>query len=130
MTDDGSNAAPDPVELSLLGPHADVGRTNALIAQIVADGLLARRARADSIVVQVNRWWRPALAAAVLVLAVSIPLAVESSRRLARAVPVTDTTPADRWGLPASVANLVSGHAPTAMEIVAAFDTRWAVGSQ
>jgi hypothetical protein len=116
----------DPIDLSSLDPRTD--RDHDLrVSRIVADGLAARRVRAaapESVLGQLERWWRPALVAAALILAVSIPTAIRSGRDLAGVSAVA--FPPDRWGLPATVARLVqSDQAPTVIDIVAAFNTRW-----
>jgi len=137
MTDDQDDLPPLPVDLSPLDPLSDPDRrhTDAMFAAIVADGMAARRRVDASLVAQIERWARPALIAAAVIVAVSLPIAVRSGSQLERGFVATsppvaapDTT--GRFGMPAPVAALAqSGRTPTPAEIIAAFNTRWTVGS-
>ena len=129
---DDANDLPEPVDLTPLDPLANPRRADALVAAIVAAGMDARRRpKPSGLVAGITRWSRPALAAAALILAVSIPAIIRSERQLTTpaaagaAAPAADTT-ARRFGLPASVIALTQrGRTPAPYEIVSAFDDRW-----
>jgi len=131
MIDDQDDQAPLPVDLSLLDPLSDARRADEMFAAIAADAIAARRRVDSGVVAQIGRWARPALVAAAVIVAVSLPIAARSGAQLQRrsvadapAAATLDTT--GRFGMPAPVAALaLSGRTPTPAEIVAAFNTRW-----
>jgi hypothetical protein len=131
MIDDQDDLAPLPVDLSPLDPLSDARRADEMFAAIVADAIAARRRVDSGVVAQIGRWARPALVAAAVIVAVSLPIAAKSGAQLQRrsvayapAAAPLDTT--GRFGMPAPVAALaLSGRTPTPAEIVAAFNTRW-----
>jgi hypothetical protein len=131
MTDDQADPAPLPVDLSPLDPLSDAGHADGMFAAIVADAMAARRSVDESVVAQIGRWARPALVAAAVIVAVSLPIAARSGSQLERGLvatlpPVAAPDTAGRFGMPAPVAALaLSGRTPTPAEIVAAFNTRW-----
>jgi hypothetical protein len=129
MNVDPNRPAP-PVDFSPLDPSSDPVRMDSLVSAIVVAGMNARRASTNvGVVRQAGHWAMPALAAAALVLAVSVPALVRmgpvtTARAPAPVIADTVALPG-RLGLPAPVVALTSrGQSPTPAEIVAAFNSQ------
>ena len=133
----GDPGGPPPVDLTPLDPFREPERTDAIVAAIVRDAMAARRTRPPALVRQVDRWAVPALAAAAVVLAVSLS-ALSRTRPITPADLASATTAAadsaasaERFGLPAPVIALTRpDRSPTPAEIVAAFSTQMPRTSQ
>jgi hypothetical protein len=67
----------DPIDLSPLDPTRDAARFTALASSIARDAMLARMRKAaqpPDLLAELTAWWRPALAAAAIVLGVALPM--------------------------------------------------------
>ena len=105
-----------PVDLRALDPARDSAHLVALVGAITADAMAARRAAAEraGVLAELAGWSRPALAAAALVLAVSLPTLWRARAHPAPApLPSTDT-----MGIPRELALILhSPRTPTIAEL-------------
>ena len=137
MTDDREDLPPT-VDFSALDPTNEPDRMDARIAEIVRAGMQARREPSKTLVVrQVGAWAVPVLAAAGLVIAVSIRVLMSAGRMAGSNASLTTSAVTDsasassRFGLPGPVVALVRGdRSPTPIEIVAAFNPTWHEATQ
>jgi hypothetical protein len=125
MNVDPNRPAP-PVDFSPLDPSSDPVRMDSLVSAIVVAGMNARRASTNvGVVRQAGHWAMPALAAAALVLAVSVPALVRMGPVTTARAPAPVIADTVALGLPAPVVALTSrGQSPTPAEIVAAFNSQ------
>jgi hypothetical protein len=95
MDDRMSEGPEQPIDFSPIDPVADDLRFERLVRAInerAAPLLAARRAVRDSAVGELTRWWRPTIAAAVVVIAVSVAALAGLER--ARLAPSAGAAPA------------------------------------
>jgi hypothetical protein len=114
MNDDARHEL--PVDLRALDPARDLARFDALVGAITVDAMAARGAAAEQagVFAALAGWSRPALGAASLVLAVSLPTLWRASAHTAPAtLPRTDT-----MGIPRELALILhSSRPPTIAEL-------------
>jgi hypothetical protein len=115
----------DPIDFTPLDPTADDLRFERLVRAVNARAaplLAARRAR-HSAVGELTRWWRPMIAAAAVVIGVSVATligveaassAAASSNESTVAVAEAPTTLSDAMGIPESYAQVVANGTPVA----------------
>jgi hypothetical protein len=110
----------DRIDLSALDPTKDAARFSALSATIARDAMAARarRAATPDLLAELGRWSLPALIAAAIVLAVSLPPLV---RTPATASARTIASATDVLGIPQPLVDLMrSPRTPSLWQIDAA----------
>lgn len=98
----------DPIDLSPLDATRDAPRFAALTSSIARDAMLARARRAAAppdLLAELTTWWRPALAAAAIVLGIALPMLERAGVAPAKAPAIASAT--DVMGIPRELMDLL-----------------------
>jgi hypothetical protein len=108
MNDD--SAHDDPIDLSPLDPTRDAARFAALASSIARDAMLARTRKAAAqprdLLAELTAWWRPALAAAAIVLGVALPMLGRAPAAPSKLPAIASAT--DVLGIPRELMDLLA----------------------